>query len=341
MFNNIQMLRAVAAAMVFFFHADPHYQALRGAGRLFSSIASFGFAGVDIFFVISGFVVAHTTLERSRNLTSAWKFARRRVLRIYLGYWPFLALTLLLAYLYTPEALAEFDLLRSFFLATIDAKRTAVYVAWSLSFELLFYATVTATFVLPAVLMKRASYTTAIVVFGVLLWTLGVPHNTAMMFLSFSLEFLVGFVVYIHRQKFCSMWLIGPLAMVVIAAFSAGVQWQANNGSLRILTFGTGAVALVMLALLAEQSRFLIANKTWVALGDSSYTLYLFHPSLLTAFYWWGLRDFLAAQPEIWRDTGFFLLLALGLWTSHHLYRMMERPLYRWATTERGAKVPR
>ena len=96
-----------------------------------------------------------------------------------------------------------------------------------------------------------------------------------------------------------------------------------------------------MLALVAEHSQALVANKFWAALGDSSYTLYLFHPPFLAAFYWWGGRDLLAAQPEITRDIGFFLVLGLGFWTSHLLYRVMERPLYRWASTESGARVSR
>lgn len=50
MFNNIQMLRAVAAAMVFFYHAGAHYQALGGGLHFFSQFASIGFSDVDIFF---------------------------------------------------------------------------------------------------------------------------------------------------------------------------------------------------------------------------------------------------------------------------------------------------
>jgi len=335
MFNNIQLLRAVAAAMVFFYHADAHYQVLGGRFLLFSQFASIGFSGVDIFFVISGFVVAHSTLDQARTLANAWTFAKRRLLRIYLGYWPFFALTLALSYIYSPSALPELDLLSSFFLTTIDARRMAVYVAWSLTFELLFYAIVTAAFGLPVRVVKPLVHVCGIGVALVLILTFSTPHSSVLMFLSFFLEFLMGTMIYIHRESLRSGLWIGPLLLAVFVAFAVGANLHATNDSVRIFTFGVGALALVMLALVFEQSRTLIANKIWVALGDASYTLYLVHPSLLTVFYCWGIRDFLAHQAEYLREAGFFLYLGLGLWVSQVLYVRIERPLYRWASSSR------
>lgn len=80
MFKNIQMLRALAAFMVFCFHAAPQYQAMGGGWKGFERLSGIGFAGVDIFFVISGFVAALTTLNRDRTASNAGEFLRRRVL---------------------------------------------------------------------------------------------------------------------------------------------------------------------------------------------------------------------------------------------------------------------
>ncbi|MFZ4704061.1 MAG: acyltransferase family protein, partial [Candidatus Methylumidiphilus sp.] len=158
MIHNIQMLRAVAAVMVFAFHADAHYKAMGGGVNLFSSLASIGYSGVDIFFVISGFVVAHTTLNRAHTLSNAWDFARRRLLRIYLGYWPFFGLTLALAYIHSPETVPDLNILGSFFLSTIEARRMVVFVTWSLTFELLFYAIVTVALVMPVRVIRPSAY---------------------------------------------------------------------------------------------------------------------------------------------------------------------------------------
>jgi peptidoglycan/LPS O-acetylase OafA/YrhL len=335
MFNNIQMLRAIAAAMVFFYHADAHYKVLGGGFRFFSAIAGIGFSGVDIFFVISGFVVAHTTLNQANTFNNAWTFARRRLLRIYLGYWPFFALTLALSYIYAPETLAELDLLGSFFLTTIEARRMVVYVAWSLTFELLFYATVTVAYALPATARRRMVQAGAVGIFLLMLLTLSTPHSSVLMFLSFFLEFLAGVMVYLHRQRMTSRKLIWPLILAVSVAFSIGSHLHATNDSVRIFTFGMGALALVTLALVLEQSLALKANKFCVAFGDASYTLYLAHPSLLTVFYFWGIRDFLGGQSAYFREAGFFLFLGLCFWVSRVLYMWMERPIYRWASSPR------
>jgi peptidoglycan/LPS O-acetylase OafA/YrhL len=70
MFSNIQALRAFAGIAVFFHHAGPHYGALNGQFEIGSRLAEWGFIGVDIFFVISGFVICHTTLHKERTLKS-------------------------------------------------------------------------------------------------------------------------------------------------------------------------------------------------------------------------------------------------------------------------------
>jgi len=335
MFKNIQMLRALAAAMVFFYHADAHYQALGGEFRLFSAFAGLGFSGVDIFFVISGFVVTHTAQDQARTFSNAWIFARRRVLRIYLGYWPFFALTLSLNYIYSPATLPELDLLGSFFLATIEAHRMVLYVTWSLTFELLCYAIAAVALLLPLRVTKPIAYACGIGIFLTLILTFGTPHSIQLNFLSFFLEFLAGVVVYTQRKRLTSLWWTGPLVLAVLAAFGLGGYLHATNNSVRIFTFGTGALALVMLALVLEQSKTFSANKFWVTLGDASYTLYLAHPALLTVFYFWGIRDFLAGQSVNLRETGFFFYLVLGFWISRALYDRIEHPLYRWASSSR------
>jgi peptidoglycan/LPS O-acetylase OafA/YrhL len=336
MIRNIQMLRAVAAVMVFFFHADAHYKAMGGVFSPFSRLAGIGYSGVDIFFVISGFVVAHTTRNSTRTLSNAGSFARRRLLRIYLGYWPFFGLALVLTYIYSPAALRELDLLGSFFLVTIEARRMLVFVTWSLTFELLCYAIVSVALLMPVRLARLSAYVLGVGVSSVLILTFGTPHSVPLMFVSFLLEFLAGVMLYTQRRRLKSRWWIGPLALAVLVTFALGSHLNATNDSVRIFTFGVGAVAAVMLSLVLEQTGTYIAGKIWVALGNASYTIYLIHPSLLTVFYYWGVRDFLAGQPVFFREAGFFFYLGLGIWISHILYVRMERPLYRWASVSAG-----
>jgi peptidoglycan/LPS O-acetylase OafA/YrhL len=329
------MLRALAAVMVFLFHATAHYQAMGGEFQFFYTIGSVGYSGVDIFFVISGFVVAHTTLHQARTLQNAWTFSKRRLLRIYLGYWPFFALTLCITALYDSAALADMQLLPSFLLATIDARGMVLFVSWSLSFELLFYLIASASFAIPATVAAHVVRALGAGILLLMIWTFGQKHGMRFVFLSCFLEFLAGMLIYIHREVLTNRWWIAPLALVTLTAFLMGGHLHATNDSVRIFTFGVGAVALVMLAVLLEQSRVWIASKRITSFGDASYTLYLLHPALLTVFFFWRLRDFLAQQPILFKETGFFLYLTFGMWAAKAFYGWLERPLYKWAISAR------
>ncbi|MFZ4480756.1 MAG: acyltransferase family protein, partial [Rhodoferax sp.] len=176
------------------------------------------------------------------------------------------------------------------------------------------------------------AYVCGISVLLILILTFGTSHSVSLMFMSFLLEFLAGIMLYTQRQRLKSRWWIGPLALAVLVAFALGSYLHATNDSVRIFTFGVGALAAVMLSLVLEQTGTWTAGKTWVALGNASYTIYLIHPSLLTVFYYWGVRDFLASQPTFFREAGFFLYLGVGILISHILYVRMEGPLYRWST---------
>lgn len=210
-----------------------------------------------------------------------------------------------------------------------------LYVSWSLTVELIFYALATASFALPVALAKSLVPACGIGTFLILVWIDSLTHSDLLIFVSFFLEFVAGMTVCLYREKLTSRWLIGPLVIAALVAFAAGANLHATSNPVRVFTFGVGALALVMLALVLEQSQSLIASRSWVALGDASYTLYLLHPSLLTVFYFWGLRDFLAGQSVFMRETGFFLYLGLGFWVSRAIYVWMERPIYQWASSSR------
>ena len=81
MLINLQLLRFLAALPVIAYHTAPHIWA-SGESRdgLLQTIQLFGFGGVDIFFVISGFIMWHTTLD-DRGPADAWRFLRRRAAR--------------------------------------------------------------------------------------------------------------------------------------------------------------------------------------------------------------------------------------------------------------------
>src|SRR6266568_2220826 len=87
--HSIQILRAVAALLVVFWHSAAamplyHHAPAWINQRNFSAI---GNAGVDLFFVISGFIIMHTHRPDASGLAAAGRFLKRRILRIYPLYW--------------------------------------------------------------------------------------------------------------------------------------------------------------------------------------------------------------------------------------------------------------
>ena len=101
---DVDGLRAIAIIVVVIFHAFP--EQLSG-----------GFTGVDVFFVISGYVIAKTSQKYSTGVHSGVKFLKIRLARIYLGYWPFFLLASIEAY-FNPTIFAEsINYFQAFFLA--------------------------------------------------------------------------------------------------------------------------------------------------------------------------------------------------------------------------------
>jgi peptidoglycan/LPS O-acetylase OafA/YrhL len=135
---NLQLLRFVAALMVVLLHAVHPYRRMGGTLEGVMVFRHFGFAGVDIFFVLSGFIIWTTNL-RTEGVAQIARYLYRRLVRIFLGHWPFFGLAIAVRAVWAPEGLAPVDYLRSFFLIPQRQAGQVLHVGWTLSFELYFY----------------------------------------------------------------------------------------------------------------------------------------------------------------------------------------------------------
>lgn len=139
MLYNIQLLRFIAAMLVVVYHSAAQLPVNDSVFQAFFSIGeSLGFAGVDIFFVISGFIMAHTSSGHS-GITRSFDFARRRLARIFSGYWPFFILAVVIFGYFRAEHFADSNLLKSFFLWPQSLNHILLEITWTLSYELYFY----------------------------------------------------------------------------------------------------------------------------------------------------------------------------------------------------------
>ena len=142
--RTVQALRACACLLVVAYHALDAWGARQSPVRTADSLWPNGAAGVDLFFVISGFVMA-TSAARLAGGADAWRFARRRLRRVAPLYWLMTAAKLAaLAVSGAATLPGAWQIVASLlFIPVRDAAgivRPVLGVGWTLDFEMLFYA---------------------------------------------------------------------------------------------------------------------------------------------------------------------------------------------------------
>jgi peptidoglycan/LPS O-acetylase OafA/YrhL len=331
--SNIQLLRAVAALLVLLHHALPHYNVMGGHSPLIETLSMWGFLGVDIFFVISGYIMAYTTFNKPRTSVQALRFLKHRLFRIYLGYWPFLLAMALILYIKDPQKLFGLDWIGSFFLTQVDMFKLILPVSWSLSYELYFYFLFLFTFFISV--KKLYIFIPLFVTFilGMVLYADYSPDCKSSFFYSpFLLEFFSGVLIYMYRSYLMKSWLLPITFLLILFAYSYGFTYETKNGLPRILTFGTGASSLILFVTILETKHFFRTGKLLTALGNASYTLYLSHLIILELFYSIGLRDLFTSDKYSWIPLfGLLSIILLCIIFSLIYYRKIEKPLYQKA----------
>lgn len=141
-FTNVQMLRALAAINVVIFHSLFSANKYNMPVTLFAFLKDWGASGVDLFFVISGFIMFYIQYHKNRTCLS---FFKDRLLRIAPLYWLltcFLGLLLLISPFLFREMTFSFKWLLSSILFssnTLMGSLPLLYVGWTLEYEMLFY----------------------------------------------------------------------------------------------------------------------------------------------------------------------------------------------------------
>ncbi|TCQ03015.1 acyltransferase [Sphingomonas sp. PP-CC-3A-396] len=333
MIRNLQVLRAFAALLVVVVHCDV---ILAPTGFPVPVREAFA-CGVDLFFVISGFVMVYTT---SAHPPSSGRFLLGRIARVVPLYW-FLTLATFTLVLIAPLSMrgtrADMgDLLQSLFFVpyarTSDGMtRPILFVGWSLNYEMFFYL------VFAAGLFLRAPQLRVAAVIGVLalLVVAGMigPSSTALpgflmqpVMLEFAAGMLVGHLYPIlprsRRAARIALALLPFMAVALIlsAMMPAGVALAAISAS---------ATILLVLALILERAGIAVRHGLLLLLGDASYSLYLTHPFVTQAISMFATRTSS-------RSTITSILLLLSTYVAVCIvavvtYRLIERPLSRRA----------
>ena len=308
-YTGIQALRFVAAMLVVLAHSTAMVNE-RMHLDMFKWRA--GWSGVDIFFVISGFVMAISSGGLMQRV-NGWKiFITRRLIRIVPLYWVAttikLVAILVLPSLALDSPLELWNTIASYlFIPTFDDKSLLaaplLKVGWTLNYEMLFYAIFTMALLLGKSPLKFTATIFALAVainifstpsvpflygflepilmefvMGMLVAKLCMRVNTINAVLNIEARhgaknFIDKFIQYISTTKVGAI--IGAIA--VLASFTIMFNCAEQPMWWRWAYWGLPSMVIVTVVALSEPALRKVIPKLLATLGDSSYSLYLFH----------------------------------------------------------------
>ena len=287
---NLQFLRAVAAGLVALFHLQPMLRTRYGTSVSLEA----GAVGVDIFFVISGFVMVYSNRRMDRSIAA---FLVARLFRIVPLYW--LATLAVVAFYqagFHPNGLVYFEpymLLQSLFFVTTlfpDGRHDLVLsLGWTLIYELFFYLVFALSFRLGTpqrVLLMVGLVFVALILLGIAMP--GLPHRIAYFTSPILLEFLFGgaLALLLMRWQACAStvpaWAtpmaLGGIALGGALALLPDFLGAPPPGAGRALMWGVPATMIVGGFIVLETRGWVVRSDRALLLGAASYMLYLFHP---------------------------------------------------------------
>ncbi len=339
--NNIQGLRGLAVLAVVLSHLLV-IEGKYAGDRILPHFFQTGFAGVDLFFAISGFVMVYVAWANPAGFKTAFVFLFSRVGRIYPLYW-LVSLAVLGLWLVRPDMVfsssgGHVDLVRSFLLWP-GRSFPLLQVGWTLIHEMYFYLVFTLLLLLPQ--KWRLA--------GLLLWAGGIivffatnkaAHGPLLTLISnpLTLEFIGGALAALVWQHWPGrFWLLALVAggafmgaaMVFADAYGPSDFW---TSAVRPICFTPGVALLVYGAAGAETAgRRFFPILSW--LGTQSYSLYLTHVLSLSAA---GRIWALIARPGPWDNfLAMPVLLAIAIAAGQLVHVYAERPLLETVKTWR------
>lgn len=343
---SLQYLRAAAALLVVYLHATIQVNNLRAPNT--SAWLEVGKCGVDIFFVLSGYVMWTSTAGRRSGVM---EFLRRRLVRIVPLYWIVTLLAAAVA-LAAPRLLnsTRFDI--SHVLASLlfipwrnpvvefvpggdltEVLKPIITPGWTLNFEMFFYA----QFAIGLLFPERVRLAALLLIIGGLYFVCSSLAGTADAFWFYGstlvFEFLAGSVLAVimggggsSRAAHIDIAISGSIFAAAFALLLFDDAWF--PASLRAAVLGAPAFVLIGSAVAIERAGRLPFFRLFDELGNASYSIYITHIFTIA-----GLRIIpraLGLDPLLFGRAFFILaslVLAAGVGLAAHL--LVEKPLIR------------
>jgi peptidoglycan/LPS O-acetylase OafA/YrhL len=342
--SSLQVLRGFAASLVVFHHAARAFTANWPADAappgfwIFSSerIVGAGAIGVDIFFLISGFIMVFVSPPYVNREKPARDFIIRRTIRVYPMYAIATSLIIAIAFLrfYRHSSIATLPpislsrIVAAFaFVPTFDENgnvQPILGVGWTLFYEMFFYvcfAAVVAVFrrriIGPLTVIFCAANATA--------WIFG-AHDAISKFFANTIvfEFLFGCAIgSLFQRRAITAAYAWPLLFIGLGLMIAGSAF-AFPESARFIFWGIPSM-IVLLSCLKLELAHIKCPRVLLLLGDASYSVYLFQVIVI-----YESRDIARKLIDLSRFPGDLVVLVfaiLAIISGTIVYRLVEAPL--------------
>jgi peptidoglycan/LPS O-acetylase OafA/YrhL len=326
--TGIEAGRGVAATAVVLYHAARHLNKVTSAPALMR-IFQFGHAGVDFFFVISGFIILYVH-ERDIGLpTRIGHYTERRFSRVMPTYWVALALTILLASAGGRHGLpSATDALWSILLLPSHAE-PLLGVAWTLQYEIVFYA------MFAVLIVKRRA---GFLAFGLwAAWIVSALNAGATGWLPGSLngvlnlEFFAGMgvAIWLKRYKVPAplLLLVVGIALFAVAGAAEDTGYLDGYGNLARIAYGAASMLTVLALAAADLRQLLRVPALLRVLGAASYSIYLFQFIFIGTI--WKILGATGLAHFLPNGVAFIVLASGAVFGGVAASRLVEYPLMR------------
>jgi peptidoglycan/LPS O-acetylase OafA/YrhL len=345
----LQLYRGIAALFVVCYHSIlilNEKEGFYGIGKYFS----WGFSGVHLFFVLSGFIICFIHFSDINKPSQVFRYVRNRFVRIYPVYWVVL-LIFFPSYLASLKSLNWYHIFDNFTLLRVSNHDKIVAVAWTLSHEVIFY------FAFMILIINRwlgiavvLGWAGMVICRSLIGMELMPPYILSSMtglsygmFTNFSrlvaspingLFMLGGFSFFVYR------WMVRQEKKELYSgvAFAFGIlmfmfcavmwlnsgrsyaDWAAYNAVFGISSFFLlAAVASPQLGVWAAKQRFLLL------LGNASYSIYLIHYEFQK-----NLVEYMALFNNLNLNLIFMILILTSIGGGLCFYKFVEVPMLRF-----------
>jgi peptidoglycan/LPS O-acetylase OafA/YrhL len=320
-FTLVDGLRGLASVSVVLYHAvegnhiTSLYSLMPGAIRV---LLENGNCGVAIFFVLSGFVIAHSLYGQTLTYWSVGRFMAKRSIRLDPPYWTAIAMTMafstLAAAVVQGRPVEEYSpmqiIAHLFYLQDLTGFKSINPVFWTLCFEVQFYL------VFALILLTRSGWILLAAFLVSLLWPLQIVPEYTGLFTTLWYGFLLGVGAYLSWNKENLVpWFLAYAVTVAAAGLYRG----------DVFMVVCVATSLVLLGSARSKKLTTFLNWRWLQfLGSISYSLYLVHNPITGASFRVGyiLTTRTAATEAAW----WLVSTLVCILTATMVWALIEKP---------------